>query len=55
MEPRHSVGEKQFLTQIKKAIASKALGRKTQSLDDGYQLREEILLYDTDFDAETKE
>jgi putative transposase len=37
-----AVGEKQFVTEIKKRLASKALGRKAQPLDDGFQLREDI-------------
>ncbi|WP_300465432.1 hypothetical protein, partial [Desulfobacula sp.] len=50
-----AVGEKQFVTEIKKNLASKALGRKTRSLNEGYELREEILLYNADFDAENEE
>ena len=49
-----AVGEKQFVTEIKKGLVSKALGRKIRSLDDGYQLREEILPYSADFDAENE-
>ena len=47
-----AVGEKQFVIGIKSQLASKALGRKTQSLDDGFQLREELMPYIADFDAQ---
>jgi putative transposase len=46
-----AVGEKQFVTEIKKKLDSKALGRKIQSLDDGFQLREEAMPYIDVFDV----
>ncbi len=50
-----AVGEKQFVFKIKKKLGFKALGRKTQSLDDGFQLREEVMSYIADFDAENSD
>lgn len=50
-----AVGEKQFVADIKKRLASKALGRKTQSLDDGFQLREEAMPYIVDFDTKNSD
>lgn len=39
-----------FVTAIKKKLGVKAKGRKTRSLDDGYELRENVLSYNADFD-----
>jgi hypothetical protein len=50
-----AVGEKQFITEIKKKLASKALGRETQSLDDEFQLREEVMPYIADFDVKNSD
>jgi len=50
-----AVGEKEFITAVKKRLASKALGRKTEPLDGGFQLREEILPYLADFDAQNRD
>ena len=50
-----AVGEKQFVSKIKKKLGFKALGRKTQSLDDGFQLREEVMSYIANFDAENSD
>ena len=47
-----AVGEKQFVTDIKKRLGFKALGRETQSLDEGFQLREKVLSYIADFAIE---
>ena len=50
-----AVGEKQFVSKIKKRLGFKALGRKTQSLDEGFQLREKVMPYIADFDAENSD
>lgn len=50
-----AVGEKEFITEVKKRLASKALGRKTEPLDDGFQLREDIFPYIADFDAQNRD
>ena len=50
-----AVGEKEFITEVKKRLASKALGRKIEPLDDGFQLREEIFSYIADFDAQNRD
>ena len=48
-----AIGEKQFVTDIKKKLGFKAAGRKIQSLgDDGFQVREEVRHYIADFGAE---
>lgn len=46
-----AVGEKKFVTDIKKQLGYKALGRRTPSLDDGFQLREEEIPYIANFGA----
>ena len=50
-----AVGEEEFITAVKKRLASKVLGRKTEPLDDGFQLREDILPYIADFDAQNRD
>ena len=50
-----AVGEKEFIPEVKKRLASKALGRKTEPLDDGFQLREGILPYIADFDVQNRD
>ena len=43
------------VTEVKKRLASKALGRKIEPLDDVFQLREEIFSYIADFDAQNRD
>lgn len=50
-----AVGEKQFITDVKKRLASKALGRKTEPLDDGFQLREDTNPYLAYFDVQNRD
>ena len=50
-----AVGNKKFVTDIKKKLTSKVVGRKVRSLDDDYALREEILPYIVNFEAENNE
>ena len=47
-----AVGEKQFVTRIKKRLGFKAVGRRIKPSGDGFQVREEIRPYISDFDAE---
>jgi putative transposase len=46
-----AVGEKQFVTKIKKRLGFKAVGRRIKPSGDGFQVREEIRPYISDFDA----
>jgi len=50
-----AVGEKRFVNEINKRLGSKTLGRKIQPLDDGFQLREGIMPYITDFEAKNSD
>ena len=37
-----AVGEKQFVTDIKKRLGFRAVGRKIKSVGDGFQVREQV-------------
>ncbi len=47
-----AVGGKDFIERTKNQLGAKAVGRKTKSLDDGFELREKIPLYNNVFDTE---
>ena len=46
-----AVGEKQFVEKIKTELGSKALGRQIREASEGYELRERMVSYVTDFDS----
>lgn len=46
-----AVGEKQFVEKIKTELGSKALGRQIREASGGYELRERMVSYMTDFDS----
>ena len=50
-----AVGEKRFVDEIKNRLGSKTLGRKIQPLDDGFQLREEVIPYIADFEVKKRD
>jgi hypothetical protein len=51
-----AVGDKQFVKEIENRLGHRALGRKTQPFDHGYELREVVFhySYNADFDAENE-
>lgn len=46
-----AVGEKQFVEKIKTALGSKASGRQIHEAPRGYELRERVTSYMSDFDS----
>lgn len=46
-----AVGKKQFVEKIKTELGSKALGRQIREASGGYELRERMVSYMTDFDS----
>ncbi|MBW2011398.1 MAG: hypothetical protein JRI32_07095 [Deltaproteobacteria bacterium] len=46
-----AVGEKQFVEKIKTELGSKALGRQIREVSGGYELRERVISYMSDFDS----
>ncbi len=47
-----AVGKEPFVKDIKDKLGAKALGRQIREVDQGYELREEILFYNSHFDTE---
>jgi putative transposase len=45
-----AVGSEQFVERIKAGLNTKALGRKIRNMHGGYELREAVASYITDFD-----